>query len=362
MFYELLYPLREWWFGFNVVRYITFRAAMASLTAFGLSLWLYPKMIPWLASIRVGQEVRSTQIPTLHELHKHKRGTPTMGGLLIVGAVAGATFLWASWHEPLVWMVLAVTVALGAVGFLDDYLKESRGQPTGLRPSRKLLAQALIALGFGLWLMTRPEIGTGLDIPFLKAAVVDLGWVFVPFVALVIVGASNAVNLTDGLDGLAVGCTTMIALAYAGMSYLSGHQRFAEYLWIPYIPGSGELAVFCAALVGAGMGFLWYNAHPASLFMGDTGSLALGGALGVVAVAIKKELLLAIVGGIFVAEALSVMLQVASFQLTGRRVFLMAPLHHHFQLKGWPENKVTVRFWIVGAVLALASLSTLKLR
>ncbi len=201
-----------------------------------------------------------------------------------------------------------------------------------------------------------------MDVPFMKAVIIELVWMFVPFVILVVVGASNAVNLTDGLDGLAVGCTTMIALAYAGMSYLSGHERFAEYLWIPYIPGSGELAVFCAALIGAGVGFLWYNAHPASVFMGDTGSLALGGALGAVAVLIKKELLLIVVGGIFVAEALSVMLQVTSFRLTGRRIFLMAPLHHHFQLKGWPENKVTVRFWIIGAMLALVSLSTLKLR
>lgn len=335
---------------------------MASLTAFGLSLWLYPKMVAWLTAIRVGQQVRGAAIPKLHELQKHKLGTPTMGGVLIVGAVAGSTALWASLHEPVVWAVVLVTVALGLVGFWDDYLKESRRRPSGLSPRTKLACQAIIAVGFGLWLLTRPEIGTGLDVPFLKQAVVDLGWWFVPFVALVVVGASNAVNLTDGLDGLAIGCTTMIAIAYAGMSYLAGHERFAEYLWIPYIPGAGELAVFCAALVGAGMGFLWYNAHPASVFMGDTGSLALGGALAAVAVAIKKELLLAIVGGIFVAEAVSVMLQVASYQLTGRRIFLMAPLHHHFQLKGWPENKVTVRLWIVGAVLALISLSTLKLR
>lgn len=362
MLYELLYPLRAWWFGFNVVRYITFRAVMASVTAFALSLWLYPRLIAWLTTIRVGQQLRGEEIPKLHALQQHKSGTPTMGGVLIVGALAGATLLWAGLREPVIWAALGVTLAMGAVGFWDDYLKESRRNPKGLRPRMKLACQVLIAAAFGLWLVGYPPVGTGLDVPFLKAVVIELGWVFIPFVILVVVGASNAVNLTDGLDGLAIGCTTMIALAYAGMSYLSGHERFAEYLWIPYVPGSGELAVFCAALIGAGVGFLWYNAHPASVFMGDTGSLALGGALGAVAVLIKKELLLVIVGGIFVVEALSVMLQVASFQLTGRRIFLMAPLHHHFQLKGWPENKVTVRFWIIGAMLALVSLSTLKLR
>lgn len=335
---------------------------MASVTAFGLSLWLYPRMIAWLAAIRLGESARGADIPKLHELQKHKTGTPTMGGLLILGALVGATWLWASWHEPLVWGAVAVTLALGAVGAWDDYLKWTCRQAGGLPARRKLACQLVITLAFAVWCFTRAEVGTGLDIPFAKTVVVELGWLAIPFVMLVIVGASNAVNLADGLDGLAIGCATMIALAYAGMSYVSGHQRFAEYLWIPYIPGSGELAIFCAALVGAGMGFLWYNGHPASLFMGDTGSLALGGALGAVAVLIKKELLLAIVGGIFVVEALSVMIQVASFRLTGRRVFLMAPLHHHFQLKGWPENKVTVRFWIVGAVLVMLSLSTLKLR
>ncbi|OGX40150.1 MAG: phospho-N-acetylmuramoyl-pentapeptide-transferase [Omnitrophica WOR_2 bacterium RIFCSPHIGHO2_02_FULL_68_15] len=362
MFYELLEPLRAWWSGFNVIRYITFRAAMASVTAFALSLWLYPRMIAWLTAIRLGESARGAEIPKLHELHKHKTGTPTMGGLLIVGALVGSTGLWASWHEPLVWAAVAVTVALGVVGGWDDYLKWTRRRAGGLPGRWKFAWQGAIALVFALWCFARPAMGTGLDIPFAKQVVVELGWLIVPFIMLVVVGSSNAVNLADGLDGLAIGCVTMIAIAYAGMSYVSGHHRFAEYLWIPYIPGSGELAVFCAALIGAGMGFLWYNGHPASLFMGDTGSLALGGALGAVAVLIKKELLLAVVGGIFVVEALSVMIQVASYRLTGRRVFLMAPLHHHFQLKGWPENKVTVRFWIVGAVLAMLSISTLKLR
>lgn len=362
MFYELLYPLREWWFGFNVVRYITFRAAMASLTAFFFSVWWYPKMIAWLTALRLEDSARGADIPKLHELQKHKTGTPTMGGLLIVGSLLGATLLWANVREPFVWAVVLVTLAMAILGGWDDYLKWTRRHPEGLPGRFKFLWQLTVAVAFGVWFLTRPEVGTTLDIPFAKQIIVDLGWVAVPFIALVIVGTSNAVNLTDGLDGLAIGCTTMIAIAYAGMSYLSGHQRFAEYLWIPFIPGAGELTVFCAALIGAGMGFLWYNAHPASVFMGDTGSLAIGGALGAVAILIKKELLLVIVGGIFVAEAISVIVQVMSFRLTGRRVFLMAPLHHHFQLKGWPENKVTVRFWIVGAVLALVSLSTLKLR
>ncbi|MBI4226878.1 MAG: phospho-N-acetylmuramoyl-pentapeptide-transferase [Candidatus Omnitrophica bacterium] len=362
MFYELVDTLRAWWSGFNVKRYITFRAAMAAVTAFAMSLWLYPRMIAWLTAIRLGEPARGAEIPKLHALQQHKTGTPTMGGLLIVGALVGSTWLWANWHEPLVWGAILVTLALGLVGWRDDYLKWTRRRSGGLPARRKLAYQLLIALAFALWYAARPGVGTALDVPFAKELVIELGWLIVPFVMLVVVGSSNAVNLADGLDGLAIGCATMIAAAYAGMSYVSGHQQFAEYLWIPYIQGSGELTVFCAGLVGAGMGFLWYNGHPASLFMGDTGSLALGGALAAVAVLIKKELLLVIVGGIFVVEALSVMIQVASFQLTGRRVFLMAPLHHHFQLQGWPENKVTVRFWIVGAVLALMSLSTLKLR
>ncbi|MBI4313363.1 MAG: phospho-N-acetylmuramoyl-pentapeptide-transferase [Candidatus Omnitrophica bacterium] len=362
MLYEFFYPLRDWWFGFNVFRYITFRSAMASVTAFGLSLWLYPHMIVWLKSIRMGQTGRGEEIPKLHELYKHKTGTPTMGGVLIVGALVLSTLLWGNLHEPFIWAAVLVTLLLAGIGFVDDYLKWSQRNSKGLRPGLKMAGQWVVATLFGAWFLTRPEVGTVLDIPFAKQMVVDLGPWFLLFIILVVVGASNAVNLTDGLDGLAIGCAILIALAYAGMSYLSGHEGFAEYLWIPYIPGAAELTIFCAALVGAGLGFLWYNAHPASLFMGDTGSLGLGGALGTVAILVKKELLLALVGGIFVAEALSVILQVASFQLTGRRIFLMAPLHHHFQLKGWPENKVTVRFWIIGAVLAFFSFSTLKLR
>jgi len=335
---------------------------MASVTAFCLSLWLYPAITAWLTSIRAGQPVRGTEIPQLHELHKHKDGTPTMGGVLIVGALVGATLLWANVREPFIWAAIGVTVALGAVGFWDDYLKWSRRHASGLRAPVKFLWQMAIALAFGWWFLTCSGVGTSLDVPFAKQVVVDLGWCFVPFIVLVIVGASNAVNLADGLDGLAIGCTIMIALAYAGMSYLSGHERFAEYLWIPYVPGSAELTVFCAALLGAGMGFLWYNAHPATLFMGDTGSLALGGALGVVAVLIKKELLLVIVGGIFVVEALSVIVQVFSFKTRGKRVFRMAPLHHHFEQCGWQEPQVIIRFWIVAIIFALLGLSTLKLR
>ncbi len=336
---------------------------MSAVTAFGVCLLLYPVLMAWLKRLEVRQQIRpEKEVQDLHGLHKHKDETPTMGGILILVGLSVAALLWADLKEPLVWGCLAVTLGMGAIGFVDDWLKWKHQHTKGLRALIKLALQAAVALFFGWWLFQKPEFSTVLHVPFLKEAVVNLGWCFVPFVGLVLIGTSNAVNLTDGLDGLAIGCTIMIAIAYAGMSYVTGHMEFAEYLLIPFIPGSSELVVICAALVGVGMGFLWYNAHPATLFMGDTGSLALGGALGAVAVLTKKELWLVIVGGIFVVEALSVILQILSYRLTGKRVFLMAPLHHHFQLKGWPENKVTVRFWIVGAVLVFVALSTLKLR
>lgn len=363
MLYYLLYPLREWWFGFNVFKYITFRAAMASVTAFFLTLIIAPPLIRWLKTLKVGQRVRSSQeVRDLYELHRHKDGTPTMGGLLILLSLIGSTLLWADPLNLKLILAVWVTASLGALGFLDDLSKLKQNHSRGIPPRIKLLWQVLVSLGFILVLLLDSTYPTSLEVPFLKEPMIHLGWWMIPLALLVVVGTSNAVNLTDGLDGLAVGCTTMIALCLTVMSYLSGHRVLAGYLWISYVPGAGELAVFCAALAGASMGFLWYNSPPASVFMGDTGSLALGGAIGTVAVLIKKELLLALVGGIFVLEAFSVILQVASFRLTGRRIFLMAPLHHHFQLKGWPESKITIRFWIVGAVLALLSLSTLKLR
>ena len=364
MLYHLLYPLRDWWFGFNVFRYITFRATMASVTAFLLTLLLAPRVIRWLTALRMGQRIRQQEeVRGLYDLHRHKDGTPTMGGLLILLALIGSTLLWADILNLKVLLVSVVTVAFGAVGFLDDYAKIKQNNARGISPRKKFLLQnlfaALFIVAILLWDASYP---TTLEVPFFKTAVLTLGWLYVPFVMLVVVGTSNAVNLADGLDGLAIGCTMMIAFCLTAMSYMSGHWGIADYLKIPFLPGVGELAVFCGALMGASMGFLWYNSHPASVFMGDTGSLALGGAIGAVAVLIKKELLLALIGGIFVMEAVSVILQVTSFKLTGKRIFKMAPIHHHFQLMGWPESKVIVRFWILGAVFALLSLSTLKLR
>ena len=363
MLYALLTPLREWWFGFNVFKYITFRAAMASVTAFFLTLLMAPAVIRWLTRLKVGQRIRQKQeVRDLFELHQHKDGTPTMGGLLIVAALLGSTLLWADLRNLQVIVAMGVTTALGFLGFLDDFVKLKQGHSKGIPARSKLLWQGVVALLVVAVLLTQSSYPTTLEIPFLKESMIHLGLWYIPFVMLVLVGTSNAVNLADGLDGLAIGCSTMIALCLTVMSYLTGHRILADYLFIPYVPGAGELAVFCGALAGAGMGFLWYNSHPATLFMGDTGSLALGGAIGSVAILIKKELLLGIIGGVFVVEALSVILQVACFRLTGQRIFRMAPLHHHFQLMGWSETKVTIRFWIIGAVLALFSLSTLKLR
>jgi phospho-N-acetylmuramoyl-pentapeptide-transferase len=361
MLFELLYPLREHFFAFNVFRYITFRAAYATLTAFLLAFLLGPWVIAKLKSKGVVKLVRAEGPQT----HHRKTGTPTMGGLLILAAVVIATLLWADLSSQQVRIALLATVWLGGIGFLDDYLQIVRRQPKGLVGRAKFAGQVVLGLLIGAMLLLapeRPEIVTQTTLPFFKDRFIDLGWLYVPFIVLVLTGSSNAVNLTDGLDGLAIGIVSFAALAFAGLAYVSGHSRFSEYLQILYLPGAGELAVFCAALLGSALGFLWYNSHPAELFMGDTGSLALGGALGVVAILIKMEFILAIVGGLFVAEVLSVMIQIVFFRLTGRRVFRMAPIHHHFELLGWPETKVVVRFWIVAGLLALLSLSTLKLR
>ena len=364
MFYYFFYSLREWWFGFNVFKYITFRTAMSSVTAFLLTLLIAPAVIRWLVALKMSQQVRQKEeVRGLYDLHQHKAGIPTMGGVLILLALVGSTLLWGDIFNGKLILALLGTTALGVIGFLDDLAKIRRNNSKGISARTKLLWQGLISLVFVLLLLRDPTYPTSLEVPFIKHVFLkDLGLLYIPLVLLVVVGTSNAVNLTDGLDGLAIGCTIMIALCLTVMSYLTGHKILAEYLLIPFVPGAGELAVFCGALAGACMGFLWYNSHPASVFMGDIGSLALGGAIGTVAILIKKELLLLLVGGVFVMEAVSVILQVVSFQMTGRRIFLMAPLHHHFQLKGWPETKVTIRFWIIGAVLTLLSLSTLKLR
>jgi phospho-N-acetylmuramoyl-pentapeptide-transferase len=362
MLYYIFYSLRDYWFGFNVFRYITFRAAIASFTALLISLVFGPLIIRWLEKLNFGQYVRKEYVESLYDLHKHKQGTPTMGGVLIIVSIALSTLLWADIQNIYILMTLGSFLFLGIVGFADDYIKVVRKRNLGLRASRKFLSQAFLALVIAGFIMTLTPIPTTLNVPFLKFFSMELGVFYLLFVIIVITGSSNAVNLTDGLDGLAIGCTIIAAIAYSALTYITGNFKFADYLNIFYLQGAGELSVFCAAMVGAGLGFLWFNSYPAAVFMGDTGSLALGGGLGVVAVFIKKELLLFLVGGIFVIEAISVLLQVLWFKTTKKRLFLMAPVHHHFQLLGWPESKITIRFWIVAIILALMSLATLKLQ
>ena len=362
MLYELLYPLREFFFGFNVVRYITFRAAMAGITAFVITLWIGPAVIRFLLKLNLKQTIKREGFDALYGEHAGKDQVPTMGGLMILGSVVLSTLLWADLHNRYVWLSLLIVLWLGLVGFIDDYLKLSKKNSKGLTALNKFLGQTLVGLGIGIFLYLDSPVWSDVALPFVKNWFITLGVFYIPFVALVLTGASNAVNLTDGLDGLAIGCTFMIALTYAVFSYVTGHAQFSEYLQIPFIAGAGELTVFCAVLFGACLGFLWFNAHPASVFMGDVGSLSLGGAIGAVAIFTKKELLLVIVGGVFVLEALSVILQVGSYKLRRQRIFRMAPIHHHFQLGGLKETKVVIRFWIVSILLALFGLATLKLQ
>jgi phospho-N-acetylmuramoyl-pentapeptide-transferase len=360
MLYHLLYPLRDTFSGFNVFRYITFRSAGAVLTALLVSFLLGPSMIAWLRRLKVGQQVRVDGPQT----HLTKQGTPTMGGLLIIASLATSVLLWSDLTNKYVWVVLFATLAFGGIGFWDDYLKVVKKHSTGLRAYQKFGLQiaASLAIGIVLYIFSGDHEATFLSVPFMKSLLLDLGWFYIPFVAVVIVGSSNAVNLTDGLDGLAIGLVGIAATANAVIVYLGGNKIIADYLKILYISGSGELAIFCGAMLGASLGFLWYNTHPAEVFMGDVGSLSLGGALGTLAVVTKHELILIIVGGIFVMETFSVIMQVASYKLTGKRLFKMAPIHHHFEQIGWPESKVIVRFWIVGIILALISIGSLKLR
>ncbi|MFH1407327.1 MAG: phospho-N-acetylmuramoyl-pentapeptide-transferase [Candidatus Omnitrophota bacterium] len=362
MLYYILYSLRDTFFGFNVFRYITFRSACALVSSFLISVLIGPFVIKKLTQLKIGQHIRTHEAPSLYELHKTKQGTPTMGGIIILIAVLVATLLWGDIRNKYVILSMSSMLWLGLVGAMDDIVKLKRKNAKGLTKIAKLLSQVSLGIIVGIIIFNDPAISHNLDIPFFKKLVIDLGIFYIPFVVIVLVGTSNAVNLTDGLDGLAIGCTTMAAFTYFGLAYVTGHAKFSGYLNIVFTPGAGELSVFCASLVGAGLGFLWFNAYPASVFMGDTGSLALGGAIGIVSILIKKELILIIVGGIFVMEALSVIIQVTSFRSRKKRVFLMAPIHHHFQLKGWAEPKVIVRFWIIAALLALMSLSTLKLR
>ena len=361
MLYHLLFPLHTKLSGLNVVQYITFRTAAASLTAFVFILFLGPWTIRRLRALQIGQIVR-TEGP---ETHRPKAGTPTMGGLLILAAALTQTLLWVDLRNPYVWVAVLSTAAFGVIGFIDDYLKINHGSHHGLRPRYKLALQCIVAVGVGMSLLALSHHGlysTQLVFPFLKGLMPDLGWWYVLFAVLVLVGASNAVNLTDGLDGLAISVFTVAAVAFTVLAYVSGHAVFADYLLLVRFPPAAELTVFCGSLVGAGLGFLWYNSYPADVFMGDVGSLALGGALGTVALLIKQELLLPIVGAVFVIEALSVIIQVGAFKMTGQRVFKMAPLHHHCELIGWSEPKVISRFLILAIVFALFSLTTLKLR
>ena len=362
MLYHLLYPLHDIISFFNIFRYITFRAAMATITAFLISVILGPIIIKFLTRLKIGENIRKEDSAKLYELHSRKQDTPTMGGILILLSILSATLLWADIFNRYIILVLISTVWLGITGFIDDYLKHIRKKSKGLTAASKFTSQIILGLVLGIILFLTPQNSTKIDMPFLKDVSLELGIFYILFVIIVITGSSNAVNLTDGLDGLAIGIVIMVALAFSVLSYVSGNIKFSSYLFIPYIKGSGELTVFCASILGAGLGFLWFNCYPASIFMGDVGSLALGGAIGITALLIKKELFLVIVGGIFVLEALSVILQVVSFRLTKKRIFRIAPLHHHFQFLGWPETKVIVRFWILASLLALFTIVTLKIR
>jgi phospho-N-acetylmuramoyl-pentapeptide-transferase len=361
--YHLLYALRGEISGLNVVRYITFRTAVASLTALFLVLVLGPWMIEQLHKLQVGQFIREEG----PKAHQAKAGTPTMGGLLILAGIVVPTLLWADLTNRNVWILVLSILAFGAIGFTDDYLKTVKKQNLGLKGRAKMAGQVGtgLAIGIAVYMMSlrdATQYSTRVILPFFKDVMPDLGLLYIPFAVLVVVGASNAVNMTDGLDGLAIGSTLIAAAAFTVLAYLSGHRVFSDYLDLLYLPRVGEATVFCGAMVGASMGFLWWNCYPAKVFMGDVGSLSLGGALGTVAILIKQELLLVIVGGLFVIEAASVILQVLSFKTTGKRIFRMAPLHHHFELQGWKEPQIIIRFWIVAFIFALFALTTLKLR
>lgn len=371
--YRLSESGADWMRGFNVLQYISFRAVAAAVTAFLVSILFGDWVIRRLISLKVGQPIRTAEeVHKLFELHGKKAGTPTMGGVLIHGAVICSTLIWARPDNSAVWLLLFTIVACGLLGFWDDWLKVSKKNSGGISERTKLLGQFGVAAVVACFFLTNPATevqARALYVPFYKAPVIEnLGWWSVVFFALVIVGASNAVNLTDGLDGLAAGCTATSALAYGVIAYVAGNVKVAQYLQIPYYPFAGELSIVCLALAGASVGFLWFNAHPARVFMGDTGSLAIGGLLGVVAICCKQELLLVLVGGVFVIEATSVLIQRVVFKITkrlygeGRRVFRMSPIHHHFELQGWPENVVIVRFWILSILFALLGLATLKLR
>ena len=346
--------------SFRVFQYLTLRAILGALTALIMSFLIGPVMIKKLTRQKIGQSIRHDG----PESHYEKAGTPTMGGTLILVAITISTLLWADLENRYIWAVLFVTLSHGIIGFIDDYRKVMQGNSDGLSAKSKLFWQLVSALSVGIFLFMTAELPaeTQFIVPFFKNVMIDMGWFYILVTYFVVVGSSNAVNLTDGLDGLAIMPTVMVAAALGIFAYLSGHINFSDYLAIPYLPLSGELIVFCAALVGSGLGFLWFNAYPAMVFMGDVGALALGAALGILAILVRQEIVLMIMGGVFVVETISVIIQVASFKMRGKRVFLMAPIHHHYELKGWPEPRIIVRFWIITVILVLIGLATLKLR
>jgi phospho-N-acetylmuramoyl-pentapeptide-transferase len=359
--YELLVPFADEHVFFNVFRYITFRAAYATVTALVLSFVLGPWVIRKLRSLKAGQMIREEG----PESHQRKAGTPTMGGVLIITSTVIPTLLWADLKEPFIQMVIVGTLWMGGLGFLDDYLKVVKRRSRGLIATQKIVGQVLFGVILGVWLHLVPQHGiytTITPMPFFKSVFIDFGWFYIPFIIFVVIASTNAVNLTDGLDGLAIGLSGIAVVAFAAFAYVIGRADWSSYLQILHFAGSGELTVYCAALLGAALGFLWFNAHPAEVFMGDTGSLALGGAFGTLGVLLKMEFVLVLVLGVFVLETLSVIIQVVSFKARGKRVFKMSPLHHHFELSGWAEEKVVLRFYILGILCALIAASTLKLR
>jgi phospho-N-acetylmuramoyl-pentapeptide-transferase len=359
--YDLLVPLADQHTFFNIFRYITFRAAYATVTALLLSFVLGPWVIRKLRALKAGQMIREEG----PQSHQRKAGTPTMGGVLIIAAIVVPTLLWADLDEPFIQMVLVATLWMGGLGFLDDYLKVVKRRSRGLIGAQKIIGQVLFGVILGVWLYLSPLHGehtTTTAVPFIKNLFVDFGWFYIPFIVVVVIGSTNAVNLTDGLDGLAIGLSGIAAAAFAAFAYVIGRADWSSYLQILYLPGGGELTIYCAALLGAALGFLWFNAYPAEVFMGDTGSMAIGGAFGTLAILLKIEFVLVLIGGVFVLEALSVIIQVVSFKTRGKRVFKMSPLHHHFELSGWAEEKIVLRFYILGILCALLAASTLKLR
>jgi phospho-N-acetylmuramoyl-pentapeptide-transferase len=363
LLYHLLYSLKDLFFGFNILRYITVRSAGAIITAFVLSIIIGPQVIKLLKKMKVGERIRpEEEAPGIYPMYKGKQGTPTMGGIIMILSIIISTILWARLDNLFILLTLFSTIWLGGLGFVDDYIKLKSKNRSGINKRTKFLGQIMLGFIVGAVLFFDKNADTNIYFPFFKNLIFNIGFFYILFAVFVVVSTSNAVNLTDGLDGLAIGCVVMAALAYSIIGYAVGNSQIANYLFIKYIPGAGELSIYCAAIVGAGLGFLWFNSFPANVFMGDVGSLALGGGLGVVACCIKKEMLLVIVGGIFVFEALSVILQVVSFKTRRQRIFLCAPFHHHLQMKGWHESKIVVRFWIIAGILALFTLMTLKLR